>query len=190
MKKYIHRIKVFSLLLLAGVLIIPSMPVNAAGNGCDPEFYSLNNILYYSACETSCSSAGAGTLVGNDFKEKIWSYFINKGLTPEQTAGVMGNASAESGFSPFRFQGSGDGDVFRYDANISGYRQNAFGIFQWDGGRRISEDGNGGVLGTLMERYPDHRQYIDKAKYGFSADAGKEVPQPASDEVLLSFIDI
>ena len=187
--KNLNKFRLAIIIIASAILILPSAHSYAADAPCDPEFYSYNNVLFYSMCETSCPAAGSGSLVGNNFKEKIWNFFITKGLTPEQTAGVMGNASAESGFSPFRFQDGGDGDVFRYDGNIPGYRKNAFGVFQWDGGRRISEDGNGGVLGTMMERYPEHRQYIDKEKYGNSAPAGEAVPQPASDQVLLHELD-
>jgi beta-lactamase class A len=34
----------------------------------------------------------------------VWNYFIDKGLTPSATAGIMGNISVESGFDPQNIQ--------------------------------------------------------------------------------------
>ncbi len=45
-------------------------------------------------------------LAGNDNPEKVWNFFISKGLTPPQAAGIMGNLQAESaGFNPKRVEG-------------------------------------------------------------------------------------
>ena len=48
---------------------------------------------------TSTASGCACTqLSGNDVTQKIWNYFIGKGLSPVVTAGIMGNLQAESHF--------------------------------------------------------------------------------------------
>lgn len=39
-------------------------------------------------------------LAGNNVKEKVWNYFIDKGLNDAQTAGIMGNLWVESHFNP------------------------------------------------------------------------------------------
>jgi murein DD-endopeptidase MepM/ murein hydrolase activator NlpD/lysophospholipase L1-like esterase len=49
-----------------------------------------------------CSGAGGtGTLIGTDNEEKIWNYLSSgKGINAIQTAGIMGNMFAESGYDP------------------------------------------------------------------------------------------
>jgi hypothetical protein len=57
---------------------------------------------------------------GNTNAEKAFNYFVSKGLTPEQAAGIVGNLQAESGVKPGQHQIGGP----------------AFGIAQWEGGRQ------------------------------------------------------
>lgn len=52
----------------------------------------------------------------------IWNYLVGKGLSDEQAAGVMGNLQQESEYNPAA-----------ENAN-----EGAFGIAQWEGGRRTS----------------------------------------------------
>ncbi|HRJ06810.1 MAG TPA: phage tail tip lysozyme [Candidatus Saccharibacteria bacterium] len=53
-------------------------------------------------CESGVVSVG---LVGKDNLEKIYNYMTNKGLSPVQAAGVIGNISQESGGDPTIVQG-------------------------------------------------------------------------------------
>jgi len=54
-----------------------------------------------SQSSTGCSCATSGTtLIGSDNKEKIFNYFIGKGLSPTQAAGIDGNFGQESGWNP------------------------------------------------------------------------------------------
>lgn len=57
---------------------------------------------------------------GNGNAEKAFNYFVDKGLTPQQAAGIVGNLQAESGVRPGQHQIGGP----------------AFGIAQWEGGRQ------------------------------------------------------
>lgn len=57
---------------------------------------------------------------GNGNAEKAFNYFLDKGLTPQQAAGVVANLQAESGVRPGQHQIGGP----------------AFGIAQWEGGRQ------------------------------------------------------
>lgn len=52
----------------------------------------------------------------------IWDFFIGKGFSPEQTAGIMGNFQHESGLNPDQHQIGGP----------------AYGLAQWEGGRRTN----------------------------------------------------
>lgn len=70
-----------------------------------------------------CSpGGGTGTLIGADNEEKIWNYLSSgKGINAIQTAGIMGNMFAESGYDPTSIEPSpGTGR----------------GLVQWSFGRR------------------------------------------------------
>lgn len=66
-------------------------------------------------------TTGGGVIVkGNSVSDQLWNYFIKKGLTPYQVAGMLGNAQAESGMDPSAEQVVGN-------RNLGGK-----GLFQWD----------------------------------------------------------
>lgn len=74
-------------------------------------------------CEgkNACAVPGTGTgstpgpLVGSDNMEKIFNFFLSKGLTAEQAAGIAGNAWAESTGDPGAVSGSGYRGIFQWD---------------------------------------------------------------------------
>ncbi len=84
--------------------------------------YASNNVMFYNPleCEGADSWVGSTVLAGNDTAEKIWNYFVGKGFNDVATAGLLGNAMAESSLNPVNSNGS------------------TLGIFQWLGGRRTS----------------------------------------------------
>lgn len=109
----------------AFVLNINVAPVKAL-NDCDIEAINQDSVHYVGeGCSTSsCSVSSSGTaLQGNDNIEKAWNFFIGKSLTPEQTAGLVGNFMWESG---------GGTTINPSAQNEIG----AFGIAQWLGGRK------------------------------------------------------
>ncbi len=134
------------------------------------------------ACSVSDdkSTIGITPLRGNDNQEKIWNFFLEKGLTPIQAAGVMGNIQTESAstWSPVVFQTQAD------PWNPSTGFHNAFGIAQWDGGRRYTPE-YGGVLGSLKKNYPDLTEYMHPS-YDPRRNPKKELP-PGVEDKLLSF---
>lgn len=67
------------------------------------------------------SKTGGGvTVEGNSVSDQLWNYFIKKGLTTYQVAGMLGNAQAESAMNPAAEQVVGN-------RNLGGK-----GLFQWD----------------------------------------------------------
>lgn len=61
----------------------------------------LNSGVYYFNTEASAANCGGASLLpGSTNDEKIWNFFISKGLTAFQTAGIMGNMKAESHMEP------------------------------------------------------------------------------------------
>jgi hypothetical protein len=74
--------------------------------------------------ECTCGGESGDTnLVGSENAEKIWNYFIDKGLKPFQVAGILGNISVESGFNPRSLQPSTTGDF-----PVAGQ---GYGLVQW-----------------------------------------------------------
>lgn len=122
------------------------------------DMFNKNGIYYYNPdgnadkCNTS-----ATTLAGSDSAEKIWNFFIKHGFNDAQTAGLLGNAKAESGLVPTR---SSNGTYF--------------GIFQWGGGRR----------NTLFRRIEDAglSKYTSSEYWG--SDAEQKIPKADYDKLL------
>ena len=118
--------KISSIILIS--LILASTLSNIARAEFDERFYKLNDIIYYDAGE-DCAPASSGNtadinLEGNDNAEKIWNFFKSKGLTDEQTAGIMGSLWGESNhFQP---------DLVEAGNGIG------YGIAQWSFGRRTN----------------------------------------------------
>lgn len=78
-----------------------------------------------------CAVGSSVSLVGNDNVEKAFRYFVSKGLTPEQSAGILGNLIAESGVSPTKIQGGGNSN----DPHSAG--GGGWGLIQWTPGSKI-----------------------------------------------------
>lgn len=76
-----------------------------------------SNVLYFDIEESARTCGSSTTLTGSEGGEQIYGFFLQKGLTPEQAAGVTGNAQLESGFDPLAHNPSGP---------------EYLGIFQWD----------------------------------------------------------
>ena len=74
--------------------------------------------------------SGDVNLVGSENAEKTWNYFIDKGLSPAQVAGIMGNLETESTFNPLAIQGGGNSKNPN-DGNPG------WGLIQWSPGSKI-----------------------------------------------------
>jgi len=102
--------KIFIALFIIGTIptTFITQPTYAAEDTaeCDEAFYSSNDILFYNPCATSCSAgAGGGSTVsalrGNNNGEKIFNYWVDAGMTSQQSAGITGSMYHEGRFSPF-----------------------------------------------------------------------------------------
>lgn len=85
---------------------------------------SLNDIIILG--KDSCTSGGASSLVGNDNLEKILRFYVGKGLSLAQAAGIAGNFKAESGFNPAVIEGGAIAPDDYTPVNGVG-----FGLAQW-----------------------------------------------------------
>jgi hypothetical protein len=81
------------------------------------------------SCICENPSESGGNLSGSDNQQKAFNYFVSKGFTPQQSAGIIGNLIAESGVNPKRVQSTptpeGDRD------NITVNNKTGYGIAQW-----------------------------------------------------------
>lgn len=118
------------LFMLATLIAATSAPALAFADD-DKSFFGTNDIIFYSS-EKSCVAGSSGALVAGDgtnpktpeeVKKVVWGFLLGKGLSPEQTAGLMGNIQQESGFRPDAVEG-GNGI--------------GFGIVQWSFERRTT----------------------------------------------------
>lgn len=78
-----------------------------------------------------CTEAETINLVGGSNLEKIYNYFVSKGLLAEQAAGIVGNISVESGGDPENIQDPG-GRTKDPSSITAGW-----GLIQWTPGSKI-----------------------------------------------------
>ena len=150
-----------------------------ASAAIDTQFYDSNKILYYdpTACDPT-ATVGGGTLTGKDEAEKIWNWLVANGLSEVQAAGIMGNMKEESDFAPTRRQATGDPWNDDYG--------NAWGLVQWDGGRRYSGEGKG-ILGALRKNKKALEKYVS-ADYDYIRNPSAKSKIPAADlDALILF---
>lgn len=128
--------KIYLLLscLVVTVSLVNVSPYQASAINCDTSFFSGNDILHL-ACgdqqSNTCVASGSLTapaptsLVGSEKAEKVWNYFIARGLTPIAAAGAMGNIEQESpGFNPWAGE-NGNSSIVKTLINVG------FGLIQW-----------------------------------------------------------
>lgn len=90
-------------------------------------------------CQTTTSLSGAGNAA------KVWNYFIGKGLTNVQVAGIMGNLQIESHFDPTVIYGGG------HQPDPSGVSV-AWGLGQWlPGSKVLGIQKAAGVTGDISQ---------------------------------------
>lgn len=90
-----------------------------------------NSIKYFNVKDEevqpgACGGTGSGgtsNIPGSDNQEKAFNYFVGKGLSPAQSAGIVGNFIAESSVVPDK--GEGGATVGQPTPNVG------FGIAQW-----------------------------------------------------------
>lgn len=106
-----------------------------AANAAPLSTSELRNLYFENAFFVQNDGSGncipPTVLSGSETAEKVFNYFISKGLTPPQVAGIMGNLQAESGMNPRRVQDkqgqprSPDSDVMKLDGKTG------YGLAQW-----------------------------------------------------------
>lgn len=148
-------------LVIISVVSIPTTPVYAAGFSEPPAITNRQkahqNIIFTGGGNDddnpSCNTGGSTiSLTGKNNLEKIYNYFRGKELSPEQSAGIIGNIAVESGGDPENIQDPA-GRTKDPSTITSGW-----GLIQWTPGTKIIkllEDANINTpvyeLGTQLE---------------------------------------
>lgn len=172
-KPLLRRLQLFLLALTFTTLSIAGQTF-----AVDKNFFAGNDILFYDP--TCAYTGGSTTLAGNGIKEKIWNFLIENGLNDVQAAGVMGNMDAESTYVPTRHQ------IDSNNVYANGGSGNAWGLVQWDNGRRFTSPDKG-VLGKLKKEKPELVKYTD-IQYDWFRNKGAQAKIPQTDlDALLSF---
>lgn len=127
------------------------------------DYFDNNGIYYYNpdGNNDECNSSST-TLAGSDIPEKIWNYFIEKGFTDAQAAGILGNGMAETGLEPTR-------------ASNSTY----WGLFQWSYGRKD------GLFTKLTEA---GLEKYTSSEY-WPSGASEKIPESDLDQILKIELD-
>ncbi|HEY1085876.1 MAG TPA: phage tail tip lysozyme [Candidatus Saccharimonadales bacterium] len=100
---------------------------NLAGDGASTE----------TTCN-ACPSVSSINLIGKDNQEKVFNFFIGKGLSDVQTAGIMGNMAVESGFDPENVQnGTSDAKQYGERTKDPGPLTAGWGLIQWTPGSKV-----------------------------------------------------
>lgn len=124
----------FSCLLLVSLVFGLARPVLAATAcptgmsqlDCDALFGGWVNWVPNDG-STNCAATLGTTLLGSDNVSKAFNYFLQKGLSPIATSGLIGNLMEESSVVPQKVQGGSLAPTPPIDANTG------WGIAQWTG---------------------------------------------------------
>ncbi|HET7529281.1 MAG TPA: phage tail tip lysozyme [Candidatus Saccharimonadales bacterium] len=123
--------------LLLGLLLILAVPAQAVALSQEQKNLYDSGIYYFD--ESSGGSSCSVVLSGSQNAEKIFNFFISKGLTAIQAAGIIGNMTAESGLEPQRLQGTPPGTITPAET-FSG--DGGWGIVQWTPGSKFINTNN------------------------------------------------
>jgi len=89
-----------------------------------------------------CQNDSSTQLSGRNPAEKVWNFFIDKGLSNIQVAGIMGNLQVESSFSPTAMYPSTHGTDPTVDV--------AWGLGQWTNGKAVGVKRDSGASGSIL----------------------------------------
>lgn len=172
-KLFLRSLRFLSLSVFLFAITLSGSGIALAINGQynEAEFSGADIRLYNPA--TTCGANDGVTVTrlnGGDNREKIWNFLVAKGLSNEQTAGVMGNLQTESG-------GSWNPMVNEYGKEFGSA---GFGIAQWTGGRRTA------IVSYLNTKAPSEMTNYYNANYAVAASATTQesgfIPKHATDD--------
>ncbi len=153
----------------------------------DPIFFSKNEIVILDPEDVGCSEPEGTTgseLSGNDNRQKIWNFLIGQGLSPEQSAAIVGNIEKDTNgsYSP------------TYNQSDEIFPKGGYGIANWTEDRRTN------IVEYLKAKNPTFEETYYNSKYsskgsntresdGFipkNSETGEQIPNKDNDALLLT----
>ncbi len=125
MKRISTHIRLLSWLFAALILASQSVQVLAI-NSSDEQFFGGNDIFNYDKNAVNCATSVS--LSGKDNVEKALNFYMQKGFTLAQAAGIVGNYMAESGVDSRKIQGDPPKIA---DDTYKPVNRVGFGVAQW-----------------------------------------------------------
>lgn len=120
--------------LLFSALLLFSSSVAAL---TDEERASIaRDSVWYTSEVVASGCSGTGDLSGNGNAEKVFNFFVSKGLKPFQAAAIIGNMTVESGVEPQRLQGTAAA-VKTPAEQVDPSTELGWGIVQWTPARKF-----------------------------------------------------
>lgn len=129
-----------ALAIVAVLLFAATPPIPVFATSSDPEQPSTpeeirsyrSNTAWYDPSAGICDSNATTTLVGKDNIEKAFNFFLGKGLSAPQSAGIVGNLRQESGVNPSSNNTAAGPAGVNPSTIIPGETWNGGGIAQWE----------------------------------------------------------
>lgn len=157
-----------------------------SGGACDQQFYSNNDILFYSSCATACSNSGTAgngninTIRGANNGDKVFNFWVDAGLSSQQAAGITGSIQSESGFSPFRHE-----DGKNKDGTPLAFESAGWGIAQFTGNQRTDATASvqAAIGADLFNQY--YKQVYGGSVFESAGFVPTGVPVDVNDKFLL-----
>ena len=128
MKQTMKRLLTLGAML---ILVFPSLATAAPMSEQEINKLKRTDLWYDNSPVEGCTVGGGGgsaTVEPGENKRAAFLYFIQRGLTPFQSAGFVGNLEAESGVNP---------GINELKPLVPGSR-GGYGIAQWTAGRRVA----------------------------------------------------
>lgn len=143
------RRNLLRVLYIFSILVFLAQPTITYAQLTDAQKQALNLSALYVNTESSCQTGtgiAIGSPVGGSNKEKAFRYLISKGLSAEQSAGIVGNLMQES-------SGGVDLDPLATNGTHTG-------IAQWD-----NKDRYAGLKDWATLNQKDHTQFDTQIEY-------------------------
>jgi hypothetical protein len=120
--------------LLLPIFILVIFPGTSSALSPQQEQILQSGIYYFDVGSSSESTCSDISLSGSDNEQKIFNFYIAKGLSPPQAAGVTGNIMHESSGDPQNIQNPAGRT--QDPTNLTSQTQ-GYGLIQWTPGNRI-----------------------------------------------------
>lgn len=178
-KKYIQTLRLIIISIVFAIL--PAIQVGAMQ--FDEMFYSNNDILFYDPRDAGiCGNEDIVQLHGSDNQEKAFNFFVSKGYSPQQSAGVVGNMIAESAVLPMRLQSTPENQ--ETSSSTAKNSSSGWGLVQWTpAGKMINPSHSAGNSYETIDTLGFQLQFLWEQLEGTGLGGTKLPEKSAGDDL-------